>query len=109
MKSVAPNWRARVSLDASMSTPMIRVAPAISSPWITLRPMPPTPKTTAVSPGRTWARLSTAPTPVSTPQPIRQAEVNGTSVGMRTAWTSETMVDSTNTLAAAKFDADSPL
>ena len=88
---------------------MIRVAPAISRPWITLRPTPPTPKTTAVSPGRTLARLSTAPTPVRTPQPIKQAEVNGMSFGIRIAWTSETMVDSTNTLTAAKFDAASPL
>ena len=79
------------------------------SPWITLRPTPPTPKTAAVSPGRTLARLSTAPTPVSTPQPMRQAEDSGTSLGMRTACTSLTTVSSEKTEAAAKLEAGSPL
>ena len=102
-KSVAPNWRPRASLSATVSTATMRVAPAIRRPWITLRPTPPTPNTAAVSPGRTRARLSTAPTPVSTPQPMRQAEVRGTSLGMRTAWTSRTTVVSVNTEAAAKL------
>src|ERR1700733_6791491 len=87
----------------------MRVAPAIRSPWMTLRPTPPTPKTAAVSPGRTLARLSTAPTPVRTPQPMRHADVSGTSLGMRTACTSLTIVTSENTDAAAKLDAGSPL
>ena len=43
--------------------------------------MPPVPMTTTVSPRSTLARLSTAPTPVSTPQPISAAEVSGMSVG----------------------------
>src|ERR1700693_1787290 len=90
-----------------VSTATIRVAPAMRRPWITLRPTPP--KTAAVSPGRTLARLSTEPTPVSTPQPMRQAEERGTSLGMRTAWTSLTTVISLKTEAAAKLDAGSPL
>ena len=92
-----------------MSTATIRVAPAMRNPWITFRPTPPTPKTAAVSPGLTLARFSTAPTPVSTPQPMRQADDSGTSLGMRTAWTSLTTVTSEKTDAAAKFDAGSPL
>ena len=108
-KWVAPNWRASSSLEATVSTATIRVAPAMRRPWITLSPTPPTPKTAAVSPGRTLARLSTEPTPVSTPQPMRQAEDSGTSLGMRTAWTSLTIVNSVKTEAAAKFDAGSPL
>ena len=97
------------SLAATVSTATIRVAPAMRSPWITLRPTPPTPKTAAVSPGRTLARFSTAPTPVSTPQPIRQAEDSGISLGMRTACTSLTTVSSEKTEAAAKLEAGSPL
>src|ERR1700683_4838814 len=76
---------------------------------MTLRPTPPTPKTAAVSPGRALARFSTAPTPVRTPQPIRQAEDSGTSLGMGTACTSLTTVTSEKTEAAAKFDAGFPL
>src|SRR5271163_921904 len=63
----------------------------------------------AVSPAFTLARFSTAPTPVRTPQPMRQADESGTSLGMRTAWTSLTIVTSEKTDAAAKFDAGSPL
>ena len=62
-----------------------------------------------MSPGFTLARLSTAPTPVNTPQPMRQAEDSGTSLGMRTACTSLTTVSSEKTEAAAKFEAGSPL
>ena len=58
-KWVAPNWRASASLEATVSTATIRLAPAMRSPWITLRPTPPTPKTAAVSPAWTLARLST--------------------------------------------------
>ena len=75
---------------------------------MTFRPIPPTPKTAAVSPGLTDARLRTEPMPVRTPQPIREAEVKGTSFEIRTAWTSETMVYSAKTEAAAKFEAGSP-
>ncbi len=78
-KSVAPNCLASCSLSATVSTAMIRLAFESLSPWITLSPTPPTPNTAAVSPGWTLARLRTAPTPVSTPQPMRHAEVKGTS------------------------------
>jgi len=87
----------------------MRVAPAIRSPWMTFNPTPPTPNTAAVSPGRTRARLRTAPTPVSTPHPMRQAEVRGTSAGMRTACTSWTTVTSVKTEAAAKLWVGVPL
>jgi hypothetical protein len=40
------------------------------APWITLRPMPPRPKTTTFAPGSTPAVQITAPTPVVTPQPM---------------------------------------
>ena len=91
-KWVAPNWRASASFEARVSTATIRLAPAMRRPWITLRPTPPTPKTAAVSPAWTLARLRTEPTPVRTPQPMRQAEVIGTSLLILTAWTSLTMV-----------------
>ena len=106
---MAPNWRPSVSLAATVSTATILVAPAMRSPWITLRPTPPTPKTAAVSPGFTLARFRTAPTPVRTPQPMRQADEKGMSFGMRTACTSLTIVTSEKTEAAAKFEAGSPL
>src|SRR5580704_6475281 len=107
--AVAPNCRPNASFDAIVSTATIRVAPAIRKPWITLSPTPPTPNTAAVSPGRTLARFNTAPTPVNTPHPIKQADDSGTSFGIRTACTSLTTVSSENTDAAAKFDAGSPL
>src|SRR5580698_385851 len=107
-KWVAPNWRASASLEARVSTAMIRLAPASRRRWITLSPTPPTPKTAEVSPGWTRARLNTEPTPVRTPQPMRQADVMGTSLEILTAWTSLTMVDSVNTEVPAKFDAGSP-
>ena len=43
-----------------------------------------------------------------TPQPTRQAEVNGTSFGILTAWKPLTTVRSVNTDAAAKFQHASP-
>ena len=107
-KWVAPNWRARASLEAIVSTAMIREAPWTRSAWMTLSPIPPTPKTAAVSPGCTEARLNTAPIPVRTPQPMSEAEVKGTSLEIRTAWTSATIVYSAKTEAAAKFEAGSP-
>ncbi len=53
-----------------MSTPMILSAPTILAPWMTLSPMPPSPNTTTLEPGVTLAVLTTAPTPVVTPQPM---------------------------------------
>ena len=49
---------------------MIMSAPASFSPWMTLSPMPPSPKTTAFAPISTLAVLMTAPMPVVTPQPM---------------------------------------
>src|SRR5438105_8596979 len=57
-------------LPLLMSTPMIMSAPASRSPWMTLRPMPPSPNTTDLEPGSTLAVLRTAPMPVVTPQPM---------------------------------------
>ncbi len=48
---------------------MIMSAPASLSPWMTLSPMPPSPKTIALAPSSTFAVLMTAPMPVVTPQP----------------------------------------
>ena len=109
MKSVAPNSRASGSFAATVSTAMMREAPAMRSPWMTLSPTPPTPNTAAVSPCCTRARFRAAPTPVSTPHPMRHADDRGTSSSMRTAWVSFTTVRSANTEVAAKFHAGSPL
>ena len=49
---------------------MILSAPTILAPWMTLSPIPPSPNTTTLAPGVTLAVLTTAPTPVVTPQPI---------------------------------------
>lgn len=95
-KCVAPNCRATASFAGLASTATIVSAPAIRAPWITLSPMPPVPITTTVSPRSTFARLSTAPTPVSTPQPIRAADVSGMSAGIFTACTALTRVRSAN-------------
>ena len=46
----------------------------------TLRPTAPHPKTATLEPGETFATRATAPTPVITPQPIRQARSNGMSL-----------------------------
>src|SRR5580704_15518846 len=108
-KWVAPNCRPSCSFAATVSTATMRVAPAMRRPWMTFSPTPPTPKTAAVSPGRALARFKTAPTPVNTPHPMRHADDSGPSFGMRTAWTSLTIVTSEKTEAAAKFDAGSPL
>ena len=60
-----------------MSTAMILSALAMTRPWMTLRPMPPRPKTAAVEPGRTFAVFNTAPMPVVIPQPSRQTLSSG--------------------------------
>lgn len=70
-KWVAPNCLATASFAGLESMATMVSAPAILAPWITLSPMPPVPITTTLSPRSTLARFSTAPTPVSTPQPIR--------------------------------------
>src|SRR5918998_3243119 len=107
-KSVAPNWRAWGSLAATVSTAMMRPAPAMRAPWMALRPTPPTPNTATGSPCWILARLRAAPAPVRTPQPTRQAELSGTSSGMRMACTSFTTVYSAKYEEPAKFQAGSP-
>ena len=77
--SVAPSLVASSSFAGSVSTAMMRPAPAIAAPLIADRPMPPQPITATVSPGSTLAVLNTAPTPVITPQPISAARSSGMS------------------------------
>ena len=60
-----------------MSMAMMRSASAMTAPWMTLRPIPPSPKTATVDPARTLAVLSTAPMPVVIPQPRRQILSSG--------------------------------
>ena len=47
------------------------------APWIAASPTPPAPKTATVEPASIRAVLSTAPTPVVTPQPISAARSSG--------------------------------
>src|SRR5882757_7890553 len=69
-KCVMPKRRPHSSLESLISTPMILSAPTILAPWMTFNPMPPRPNTTTLEPGVTLAVLTTAPTPVVTPQPM---------------------------------------
>ena len=78
------------------------------SAWMTERPTPPAPKTAVWSPGWTLARLKTEPTPVTTPQAIRQAEVSGTSLSIGTACTSLMIVSSAKEEVAAKLPPATP-
>src|SRR6185436_818747 len=107
-KSVAPKSRAIGSFATTVSTATMRDAPAIASAWIALRPTPPTPNTTAVSPRCTCAAFHTEPAPVITPQAMRHAEVSGTSSGIGTAWISWITVRSASDDVAAKFEHGSP-
>src|SRR5690606_31274970 len=75
-----------------------------AAPWMALSPMPPTPITTTDWPWATFARLNTAPTPVSTPQPMSDAEVSGTSSGIFTAWVALTTVSSQKTPRLANWN-----
>ena len=74
---VAPSSRAFANFDSTVSTAMIMRAPAMRAPWIAASPTPPAPKTATVEPGSMRAVLSTAPTPVVTPQPMSAACANG--------------------------------
>ena len=78
--SVAPNRLARLSLDPTVSTAMIRPAPAMAAPLMQDSPIPPQPITTTVLPTSTLAVLCTAPTPVVTAQPIKAALSSGMSL-----------------------------
>ena len=87
----APNLAATSALAGLTSTARIRAAPLSRAVWSTFTPIPPTPKTTTASPGRTWATLRTTPYPVDTAQPISAAEVAGMP-GARTSWLARTVV-----------------
>jgi len=54
------------------------------------------------------ARLSTAPTPVRTAQPIRQAEVSDTEGSIGTSWSAFTTVYSAKAEVAAKLLTGAP-
>ena len=107
-KSVAPNRRATGSLPGLASMTTMRPAAAMRAAWMAAWPMPPAPMTTTVCPGCTRARLSTAPAPVTTAQPIRHAALSGTSGSMTTAWVSVTTTSSVKTPVLAKLNAFSP-
>ena len=75
---------------------MIAPAPASRAPCTAARPTAPQPITITLSPCAIAPRLSAAPTPVMTPQPIRQARSNGISFGTGMACWSGTMQYSPN-------------
>ena len=68
---VAPIDRASSSFRSSMSTAMIRDAPASAEPAIAAMPTPPQPITATVEPRPTLPVLIAAPSPAITPQPSR--------------------------------------
>ncbi len=68
---------------------------------MTLSPTPPQPTTATVSPGAMSAVFSAAPTPVSTPQPIRAATLRSRSAGILMALTAGITLSSENVPAAA--------
>src|SRR5215510_7280165 len=53
-KCVMPKRSPHCFLALLMSTPTIMSAPASRNPWMTLRPMPPSPNTTHFEPGSTF-------------------------------------------------------
>ena len=85
-----------------------RPAALMRSAWMTERPTPPAPKTAVLSPGLTLARLKTEPTPVTTPQAMRHAEVSGSSLSIGTACTSLMIVISAKDDVAAKLPPGTP-
>jgi hypothetical protein len=93
---VAPKRRAASSRAGLTSIAVTSAASASTAPWMAFSPTPPQPTTTTRWPGRTCATRSTAPRPVRTAQPIRQALGNGTSSGIRTAWEACTTTSSAN-------------
>jgi hypothetical protein len=93
---VAPKRRAVSSFSGTVSTATMTEAPESRQPWIAEMPTPPQPITTAVSPGRSWAVLTTEPTPVITPQPTRAATSYGTSGSIGTAPIRGTTISSAN-------------
>ena len=93
---VAPRSRAMSSFASCRSTATIGSAPASARPSTTDRPTPPQPITTADEPGSTRAVLTTAPTPVVTPQPISAPTSAGSSAGTGTAAAADTTARSPN-------------
>src|SRR5688572_8437333 len=81
---VAPNFFAKSSAPSLTSTATIVVAPASRAPCSTLRPTPPQPITTTVSPGCTRALKTAAPTPVVTLQPISASTGKSSDAGAGT-------------------------
>ena len=65
---VAPNFFAISSLFCIRSTAMMGSAPIMAAPCTAFSPTPPAPNTATLSPGRTCAPFTTAPTPVMTAQ-----------------------------------------
>ena len=71
--------------------------------------MPPRPKTAIVAPVSTFARFTTAPTPVMMPQPMSAARSNGTRGSIGIALCSRTTVRSAKADALANWYAGFPL
>src|SRR6185437_11580868 len=84
MPWVAPNALANSSLLSTRSTAITGSAPAIAAAQIAASPTPPAPNTATDWPARTFAVCSTAPTLVSTAQPIRQVISVGSDSGIGT-------------------------
>ena len=95
---------------------MIVPAPASPAPWIAFSPTAPQPITATEAPGCTGATRVAAPTPVITPQPIRQARSNGISRGTRIApecgttayWACEETTEKWWSGAAAQLNRERP-
>ncbi len=77
---------------------MMRAALAFFNPWITARPMAPSPKTALIEPDSTLAVFLTAPKPVVTPQPKRATLSKGARSSILTTLISLTTVYSLNVL-----------
>ncbi len=89
---VAPIALASASRAGSRSMATITSACCSRAPCTAFRPTAPQPTTTAAEPGSTRAIRTAAPTPVITPQPIRQARSNGMAFGTAIAPDSGTTV-----------------
>jgi len=97
-KSVAPIFLANGHFSGFISIAMIRLALAFFKPWITAKPIAPSPKTAVTAPSSTFAVLSTAPNPVVTPHPNSGTVSRGASSVIFTKLISLTTVYSLNVL-----------
>ena len=109
MKSVAPNSRASVSFEATVSIAKMRLAPSPWRAWITLSPTPPTPNDRARVAD---ARGGAVPDGADAGEHAAADEARGVEVDVGdrscthcTAWTT---VNSEKHDVAAKFHASSP-